>query len=417
MTSALGPTADTSAPSVTPSGTGPETTPPPRHHVPRRLLLAFAAVVVLAVGGWAGWKYWTVWQYDISTDDAYLHADYVMVAPEVAGYITSVFVGDNQPVTQGDILAVIDRVPYEVAVSQAEAAIAHSHALIRQFTSELDTQPALIAEARGNVAVSEAAVKLAQENVARYGALAEEGADTIQASQVATSQLGQAMGQLALHRAGVIAAQKRPQTLEAELAAAEAALQQNEAALVKARFDLDRTTLRAPMSGIVGNRALRLGLFVQPGTQLLAIVPMNAVYVKANYKETNLAGIEVGMPASIYVDAYPDTPVRGIVNSLSPAAGQTFALLPPDNATGNFTKIVQRVPVKITIDPHDKLAGRLRPGMSVTATVHTRGEKTAVEPFKPLTGRPGLWQPEPDAGAANPDAGSRPAPVTPPTGR
>ncbi len=383
-------------------------TPAPVHKGRKHLLLGLGAVAVVAAAAWAGWQYWTVWQYEASTDDAYLHADYVSIAPQVSGYLISVNVGDNQPVRKGDILAIIDPIPYQAAVQQAQATIEHGSALIVQVRAELATQPSIIEEARASISVNEAVLKFAQENMARYGTLAREGFGTQQAREEAASNLGQAQARLELSRAALNAAEKRTATLTAELAAAQAALKQNEAALVQARFNLDRTVLRAPMDGVVGNRALRLGMYVQPGSQLLSIVPLHAVYVKANYKETNLAGIAPGMPVSIYVDTFPDTPVRGIVNSIAPAAGQTFALLPPDNATGNFTKIVQRVPVKITIDPHDKLAGQLRPGMSVTATVHLLGKRVEPEAFTPQTA-PAQPAPLP-ASVAVP----APAPISPP---
>ncbi|MBB3809695.1 HlyD family secretion protein [Pseudochelatococcus contaminans] len=369
------------------TATGSAPVPPPAapktsdHKGFRTLLLAGAAVVVLAVAAWAGWQYWTVWQYEISTDDAYLHADFVNVAPEVSGYVIAVNVQDNEPVKKGDVIAVIDPVPYQAAVAEAEATVSYNQALAAQTQAELDAQPALVDEAKASVAVSEAALKFAQENMARFGTLANEGFGTQQARQEATSQLGQAQARLDLNRAAVIAAERRIATLKAGLAASEASIKESQAALQKARFSLERTTLRAPIDGVVGNRALRLGMFVQPGSQLLAIVPLEAIYVRANVKETNLAVVEPGLPVSISVDAFPDRPLRGVIASIAPAAGQIFALLPPDNATGNFTKVVQRVPVRIAIDPHDELAGRLRPGMSVTTTIQTRGERVDPATF------------------------------------
>ncbi|HQS45861.1 MAG: hypothetical protein B7Y12_02565 [Rhizobiales bacterium 24-66-13] len=340
-------------------------------------LLAVFGVLVLAAAGYGAWLYFTVWKYEVSSDDAYVHADYVVVAPEVPGYLVAVHVQDNQPVKAGDLLAAIDPVPYQAAVREAEAAIRRDEALVAQVRSELAAQPAIIEEARASVAVSEATLTFAQQQMDRASTLAAERYGTVEAKQQAASQLGQARATLNLHRAALAATERRTDTLTASLAANEAALEQAKAQFTTARFQLDRTALRAPVDGVVGNRALRKGMLVQPGTQLLAVVPLHQVHVVANVKETNLAGIVPGQKVTLAVDAFPDRTVQGTVNSIAPAAGQTFALLPPDNATGNFTKIVQRVPVKVTIDADDPLKGRLRPGMSVTATIHLEADSPA----------------------------------------
>lgn len=353
----------------------------PKNATRRKITLVVVGFGVLIVAAYIGFMYLTVWQFEPSTQDAYIHADYVTIAPQVAGNIVEVGVQDNQPVRKGDLIAQIDPVPYQAAVNEAEAEVEHTKAQITQIEAELATQPSIVAEARAAVEVSAAAFKMAQENLVRYNAMAKDGASTVQASQQATSQFGQVQATADLHKAALTAAKKKTIVLNAELAAAKAGLKESEAELVNALFNLKCARVVAPIDGVVGNRALRLGMYVQPGTQLLNIVPLHAVYVQANYKETNLGRIEPGQPVSIYVDTFPNTPLRGVVNSLSPAAGQTFALLPPDNATGNFTKIVQRVPVKILIDPKDALVGRLRPGMSVTAKVHTKGEKLDPQIF------------------------------------
>lgn len=340
-------------------------------------LLAVFGVAVLAAAAYGAWLYLTVWRHEVSSDDAYVHADYVVVAPEVAGYLVAVHVRDNQEVKAGDLLAAIDPVPYQAAVNEAEAAIRRGEALAGQVRAQLDAQPAIIDEARAAVGVSEAAVTFAQEQMDRASALAADRYGTQEAKQQAASLLAQANSTLNLHRAALAAAEQRTGGLTADLAAAEAALAESRTQLTTARFRLDRASLRAPIDGVVGNRALREGMLVQPGTQLLAVVPLQDVYVVANVEETSLAGIVPGQKVSLAVDAFPDRTVHGTVNSIAPAAGQTFALLPPNNATGNFTKVVQRVPVKVTIDAGDPLRGRLRPGMSVTATFHLGSDSPA----------------------------------------
>lgn len=358
------------------------TTPPAEAPAFRRsrlstVLLAVFGVLVLAAAAYGAWLYLMVWRYEVSSNDAYVHADYVVVAPEVPGYLVAVHVQDNQTLKAGDLLAAIDPVPYQAAVREAEAAIRRDEALVAQVRSEIAAQPALIAEARASVGVSEAALTFAQQQMDRASTLVAERYGTEEAKQQAASQLAQARSTLDMHRAALTAAERRTDTLTANLAATEAALEQAKSQLTNARFRLDRTTLRAPIDGVAGNRALREGMLVQPGTQLLAVVPLHQVYVVANVKETNLAGIVPGQRVTLAVDAFPDRTVRGKVNSLAPAAGQIFALLPPNNATGNFTKIVQRVPVKVTIDADDPLKGRLRPGMSVTATIHLDSDSSA----------------------------------------
>jgi len=331
-------------------------------------------LVVLLAAGFAGWKYFTTWRYEISTDDAYIRADIVAVAPQVSGYLSEVLVAEAQPVAAGHMLARIEPTPYANAVEQAEADLTAAQASIRQADDAIRLQPDLIAEARATVASSEAANILAQENLARANALARSGTVSLQARQSATAQASQAAAQLALARAALNAAQRRTEVLNASLAEAQAKAREAQASLATARFRLAQTNIVAPVAGVVGNRQMRQGLFVQPGSQLLSVVPLQQAYVVANFKETQVAGMQPGQAVSLSVDAYPDLPVRGVVESIAPAAGQEFALLPPDNATGNFTKIVQRVPVRVRIDPAFLQDQRLLPGMSVTAVVDVRNK-------------------------------------------
>jgi membrane fusion protein (multidrug efflux system) len=361
--------------------------PVPRKPAPRRfsgrLLLALGvAVVLIAAAGAYGRQYWTVGRFLQSTDDAYVEADSTIVAPQVSGYLSGVLVADNQPVKAGQPLAKIDDRDHVAALDQAKADVATAQADIANVTAELQQQQAVIAQARATVAVDQADLTYAEQQNARYGDLANRGAGTVQMAQQALSKLDIARATLTRDTAAVTAAEQQVAMLEAQLAKATAALQHSQAAQQQAQLNLGFTDIVAPIDGVVGNRSLRIGQFVQAGTQLMAVVPLAAVYVVANFEETQLADIRAGEPVDIVVDTYSGATVKGHVDSVAPTSGQEFALLPPDNATGNFTKIVQRVPVKIAIDANDPLRGNLRPGMSVTATVDTRTSvdaKTAVD--------------------------------------
>lgn len=335
----------------------------------RRGLIGAAAIAALVVGAGLGWEYWTAWRFEEATDDAYVQADIVTIASQVAGYLATVNVTDNQPVKAGDVLATIDQRDYRAAVDQAKADVAAAEASIRSIEAQLVEQHALIDEANATTEADKALEIFAEQNNKRFGTLADTGYGTVQDAQQAESQIGAAAGTVAKDKAALEAAKAEVGTLQAQLAGARATLEHNQAALEQAEINLDYTTLRAPVDGVVGMRQLRVGLYVQPGTQLLAVVPLARTYVVANYKETQLADVKPGQPVRIDVDTFAGVPVRGSVQSIAPASGQEFALLPPDNATGNFTKIVQRIPVKIAIDRTDPLAGRLLPGMSVTTTI------------------------------------------------
>jgi membrane fusion protein (multidrug efflux system) len=338
----------------------------------RPLLLAGAAIIGLAAAGQMGWHYWTVGRFQESTDDAYVQADNTVIAPKVSGYLRDVLVADNQPVKAGQPLARIDNRDYAVAVEQAKADVTAAQADIANVQASLNEQQAVIEQARSTVAVDRASVTFTQQDNDRYSSLARTGAGSVQNQQQAVSKLQIAQSTLQRDSAAVVAAERRLEMLRAQLAKAEAMLAHDRAVQDQAALNLSYTTIVAPVDGVVGNRSLRTGQYVQAGTQLMAVVPIHGVYVVANFKETQLTDVHAGQPVAIDVDMFPGTVVKGHVDSLAPASGQEFALLPPDNATGNFTKIVQRIPVKITLDAGEPLAGLLRPGMSVTPTVDTK---------------------------------------------
>jgi membrane fusion protein, multidrug efflux system len=338
----------------------------------RGVLLAGAAVIGLAAAGQLGWSYWTVGRFNVSTDDAYVQADTTVIAPKVSGYLRDVLVTDNQPVKAGQPLARIDDRDYAVAVEQAKADITAAQADVANVEASLDEQQAVIAQTRSTVEVDRANLTFMQQDNDRYSSLARTGAGSVQNEQQAVSKLQIAQSTVQRDTAAVTAAERRVEMLRAQLAKAEAVLAHDRAVQDQAALNLSYTTIVAPVDGVVGNRSLRIGQYVQAGTQLMAVVPVHGVYVVANFKETQLTDVHAGQPVAIDVDMFPGTVVNGHVDSIAPASGQEFALLPPDNATGNFTKIVQRIPVKITLDAGDKLAGLLRPGMSVTPSIDTK---------------------------------------------
>jgi membrane fusion protein, multidrug efflux system len=336
------------------------------------------AIAVVTAASYYGWNYWTTGRFEESTDDAYVQADSTIVAPKVSGYLSEVLVGDNQPVKAGQLLARIDDRDYQTASAQAQANVAGAQADIDNLNASLKEQQAIIAQARATIEVDKANLTFMQQNDARYALLAKEGSGTIQAAQEALSKRDIAQATLDHDTASLDAAGRQVSVLQAQLGKANAVLAQDRALQQQAELNLGYTNIVAPIDGIVGNRTLRVGQYVQSGTQLMAVVPLASTYVVANFEETQLADIRPHQPVALAVDTYSDKTVQGFVESIAPASGQEFALLPPDNATGNFTKVVQRIPVKIAIDRNDPLRGDLRPGMSVVATVNTKAGIPAI---------------------------------------
>jgi membrane fusion protein (multidrug efflux system) len=338
----------------------------------RQILVGVSALIVVIGLGLYGHYYWITGRYLVSTDDATIAADSVIISPKVSGYLADVSVEDNQAVHAGQTLARIDDRDYRTALAAARANVASAQAAIENLEQKIAQQQFAVEEAQQAVATDQAALTFSQQQNGRYANLARTGAVTMQDSQQWQADIREKQAALARDTAAVGVAQKQIDVLGSQLVQAKATLAQQQAMLEQAELNLSYTTIVAPVDGTVGNRTLRVGQYVQAGTQLMAVVPLSAVYITANYKETQLTDVQPGQPVTIDVDMFPAATVHGVVNSIAPASGEQFALLPPDNATGNFTKIVQRIPVKITIDPHDPLAGHLRPGMSVEPTINTR---------------------------------------------
>jgi membrane fusion protein (multidrug efflux system) len=327
-------------------------------------MAAVGAVLLIAAIAFGVYWYRTLRWFE-STDDAYTQADDVAISAQVSGLVRELTVTDNQQVRKGQVILAIDDRTYRAEVDQAQADFVSASVNVANAMAQISLQDAVIAQSESDVRAAQAAVVFAQEEYNRYTKLAKTLAGSVQNQQRTAADLQQ-------KKADLVKAQAALETAERQ---AEAAVTKTQAALEQAKIDLGYTTIVAPVDGVIGDRAVEVGQYVQPGTRLLTIVPMQQLYVVANSKETQLDRLHDGQPVEIEVDAYPGETVKGKVESLAPGSGSQFALLPPENATGNFTKIVQRVPVKILIDRDDPLKGRLRPGLSVIATVDTRDTK------------------------------------------
>jgi membrane fusion protein (multidrug efflux system) len=343
----------------------------PSRHAIKRAALALAAALGVAAATDFGHYYLTTGRYLETTDDAYVKADSTIIAPKVSGYIAQVLVNDNQPVTAGQLLAKIDDRDFRAALSQAQADVAAAEAAVRNLDAQIALQQPIIEQGAADIAAADANLKFAREEQVRYDGLMKTGSGTVQRAQQTDAALRASNAQLQHAKAGLLAAERKVDVLTTQRAQAVAQRDRASAAEQQAALNLSYTAVTAPVDGTVGARSLRVGQFVQAGTQLMAVVPLDAVYVVANFKETQLTFVRSGQPVELTIDSFHGTKLRGRIDSLSPASGLEFALLPPDNATGNFTKIVQRVPVKIVLDDH-KLAGLLRPGMSAEPTVNTK---------------------------------------------
>jgi membrane fusion protein (multidrug efflux system) len=336
----------------------------------RVVAFAAAAILVLAVTGTL--YYWRYARFIISTDDAYAQADSTILASRVSGYVSAVQVEDDQHVKAGQILARIDDRDYRATLDQSRADVQAAKADVTNLEAQLAQQDTLIARARASVAASQAALDLARINRTRAENMAGIGFGSQQQSQEADAHAREQVADLQRDRAALATAEREVDVLRAKLAQARALSERSEAVERRAQLDVEYTTIIAPIDGTVGARSLRVGQYVQAGTQLLAIVPLRDVYIIANFKETQLTQARSGQQVRLRVDTFPGVDLSGYVDNLAPATGLEFSLLPPDNATGNFTKIVQRVPVKIRLDTDQPLIGQLRPGMSVEAYIDTR---------------------------------------------
>jgi membrane fusion protein (multidrug efflux system) len=343
----------------------------------RRLLLGAVAALVLAAGGWYGEHYLTVGRYLVTTDDAYVHADATTLAAKVAGYVSSVDVADNSFVHAGDVIARIDDGDYRLALDAARDKVATQRATVARIGQQIPAQQAQVEQARAQLVSAQAAATRAQLELERQQSLAGKAFASQQTLEQAQANRDQANASVQSAQAAIDAALANVEVLRAQQQEAARTLQELQTAQAKAERDLSFTQVRAPIDGVIGNRAMQVGDFVQTGTRLASLVPLDDVYIDANFKETQLAHLRPGQPVDVSVDALPDHDIAGTVASVSPASGSVFSLLPPDNATGNFTKIVQRLPVRIHLPSGVTAQRLLRPGMSVVVSVNTKSTRAA----------------------------------------
>jgi membrane fusion protein, multidrug efflux system len=315
---------------------------------------------------------------DVWTDDAYVTVHYAAIAPRISGQVATVPVDDNDIVKTGQVLATLDPRDNETAVASAEAAVARDRSQFDEISANVSRQPSIIEEQQAAVASARASLAFAQADARRYGNLATTGAGTMREHQQADSTLQQRQASLDGAEASLDAARRQLDVLKAQRSAAEAAVKADEAQLEQARLNLSYTQIRAPIDGMVGERSVQVGNYVSPGTTLMTVVPLDQVYIESNYREVALLHVRSGQPVTIHVDAY-NIDLKGTVDSVPPASGAAFAPIAPNNATGNFTKIVQRLPVKIVVTQGQPLAKLLRVGLSVETTIHTGLEDVVDE--------------------------------------
>jgi membrane fusion protein (multidrug efflux system) len=344
-----------------------------RRRVPVRRMLFMGLLSAAALAGCAyGYYWWTSGRYFQGTDDAYVGGNITPIAPHISGFVARVAVTDNQEVKAGQLLVRLDDRDVRAAVDHAEAVLKQREATLASLRAKYVLQQSTIEQATADVDAKTAQADFAKADAERYRVLAQTNSGTQQNSQRADSVQQAARAALASAQAGLAAAKVQLTVLSADTDQAAAAVAQAKADLTTARLNLGYAEVRSPIDGYVGNRAAQVGAYVSPGSHLLTIVPAHGLWVDANFKEDQLARMTTGQPATIVADTLPGQVFRGHVLSLAPATGATFSVIPPENATGNFTKIVQRVPVRIVLDERDASLGRIRPGLSTYATVDTR---------------------------------------------
>tara|TARA_R110000787_G_scaffold3148_5_gene12691 strand:- start:10346 stop:11581 length:1236 start_codon:yes stop_codon:yes gene_type:complete len=372
-------------------------------NVRRYAMYAVAGLAVL-FGLWKGIEWWNTGRFEVRTDNAYIRADITTVASKIQGYVSKVVVTDNQAVKAGDLLVVLEGGDYDARLSEAQAALSQAEAAAAQARAQVASKQSLEASAVADIAAqkdrviearaaeqsAKANAKIASEDFARYTELTDKGhypaaqldtahakadaakANADQAAAAITTQ----KSQLSVAQAGLARARQDIAAAEAAVAGADAQVEAARARVQAAQLDAGRAEIRAPISGVVANRVVSEGQLLSPGQQALSIVPVDQAYVVANFKETQVENMRPGQKVELHVDAYPDLKVEGTVQSLAPASGAQFSLIPQDTATGNFTKIVQRVPVRLAISKEALDSGLMRPGLSVEAVVNVKPSKS-----------------------------------------
>jgi membrane fusion protein (multidrug efflux system) len=354
-----------------------------------RIAAALGLLLALSGGAYYGHYWWTAGRYLVSTDDAYVGAKSATLSPKVSGYISDIAVADNAHVAAGDVIARIDDGDYRLAVQTARDQISVQQATIKRLGEQVTAQEAMVDQAKAQLASAKAGRVRTDLELKRQQDLAVRGINTKQLLEQAQAAYDQAVAAVQAGEASVHSATANVSVLNAQQEEARRTLKQYETSLAKAERDLSFTVIRAPFEGVIGNRAMQIGDYVQPTQRLASLVPLDAVYIDANFKETQLSRVHPGQPVSIAIDAFPEHNLDGRVVSLAPASGSVFSLLPPDNATGNFTKIVQRLPVRIHVPAAVAEKSILRPGMSVVVSVNTKpGAPVTEQKLTSATVRP-----------------------------
>ncbi|MFI0846308.1 HlyD family secretion protein [Mesorhizobium sp. IMUNJ 23232] len=368
------PDAERPLPEIAPPPAAPaEAAPPARKKgSAKSFLLPIIAVALLGGAGWYGHQYWTEGRFMISTDDAYVQADMAFVAPKITGYVAQLNADENQHVKAGDPLVTIDDGDYRIALEQAEAQIAVQTRTLDRIKAQTEAARAALGQAEAQKTSAVAAAGNAKRTSDRANKLLKTQVATQAQVDDAQTAVDQANAGLVGADAQIASAKANIDVLDAQYQEAQASMRNLELARDKAARDLSFTVLRAPYDGVVGNRAVEVGDLVSPGQKLAVVVPLNKLYIVANFKETQLAQLVPGEKVKFSVDAVDDGEFEGTVSSLAPASGAVFSLLPPENATGNFTKVVQRVPVRIDVSEEALESGKLRAGLSVIVDVDNR---------------------------------------------
>jgi membrane fusion protein (multidrug efflux system) len=335
-----------------------------------------AAVLAVGAGTWFGYHWWTLGRFMVTTDDAYVRAHNTTLAAKVSGYVATMPVEDNTYVHAGDVVATIDDGDYRLAVDAARDKAATQQTTVDRIGRQVVAQQAAVEQAKAQLASAQAGSKRAQLELDRQQSLAAKEYASRQTLEQTIANRDQALAGVESAKAAVDAAVANVDVFKAQQQEAVRTLDELRTAQAKAERDLSFTVIRAPVDGVFGNRSVQTGDFMQTGQRLATLVPLDEVYIEANFKETQLARLRPGQTVAVSVDALPDHPIEGKVESMSPASGSIFSLLPPDNATGNFTKIVQRLPVRIRVPADVAWRRMLRPGMSVVVSVDTKSSPT-----------------------------------------
>jgi membrane fusion protein, multidrug efflux system len=349
----------------------PTRTPTTRSFLKRAFAIAISPLLFAAVI-WFAWFWWTEGRFTETTDDAYVGGDVTALSSKIAGFIEKVLVVDNQPVKAGDLLVRLDDRDYRAQLARAQASVAAQTAALANLDASRRLQQSMIDQAEADIAATVAELIRARYDFDRYRTLSNDRFASLQRFQQADADHGKALAADRKARAALEAAKRRLDVIDTQKQQSQAALDQAIAERDLAVLNLAYTEIRAPIDGVVGNRSARAGAYATVGVQFLAIVPARGLWVDANFKESQLAGMREGQIARIVADVSPGVRFKGHVGSLAPATGAQFSVIPPENATGNFTKIVQRVPVRIVLEGDAAELGRLRPGLSVVVQVDER---------------------------------------------